>query len=65
MFPGIDRVYSNERARTDLGWQPHYDFARILELIRAGEAPSSPLARAVGSKGYHAEVFVDGPYPVE
>jgi UDP-glucose 4-epimerase len=65
MFPGIDRVYSNERARTDLGWRPQYDFARILELIRAGEAPNSPLARAVGSKGYHAEVFVDGPYPIE
>jgi UDP-glucose 4-epimerase len=65
MFPGIDRVYSNERARTDLGWRPQYDFARILDLIRAGEAPSSPLARTVGSKGYHADVFVDGPYPVE
>jgi UDP-glucose 4-epimerase len=65
MFPGIDRVYSNERARTVLGWRPQYDFARILDLIRAGEAPSSPLARTVGSKGYHADVFVDGPYPVD
>jgi UDP-glucose 4-epimerase len=65
MFPGIDRVYANQRTRTDLGWQPQYDFARILELIRAGEAPSSPLARAVGSKRYHAKVFADGPYPVE
>jgi UDP-glucose 4-epimerase len=65
MFPGIDRVYSNERARTDLGWRPQYDFSRILDLIGAGESPSSPLARTVGSKGYHAEVFVDGPYPIE
>jgi UDP-glucose 4-epimerase len=65
MFPGIDRVYSNQRARTDLGWRPKYDFASILDLIRAGEAPSSPLARTIGSKGYHAEVFADGPYPVE
>jgi nucleoside-diphosphate-sugar epimerase len=24
---------------------------------------ASPLARLVGSKGYHAEVFADGPYP--
>jgi nucleoside-diphosphate-sugar epimerase len=65
MFPGIDRVYSNERARRDLGWQPRYDFARIVDLVRAGEPPSSPLARTIGSKGYHADVFADGPYPVE
>jgi nucleoside-diphosphate-sugar epimerase len=25
----------------------------------------SPLARLIGAKGYHAETFVDGPYPVE
>ena len=25
---------------------------------------SSPLARAVGSRGYHAQSFADGPYPV-
>src|SRR5262245_15766209 len=24
MFPGIDRVYVNERARKDLGWRPRY-----------------------------------------
>jgi UDP-glucose 4-epimerase len=65
MFPGIDRVYVNERARRELGWRPRYDFAHILDLVRAGEAPRSPLARMVGSKGYHAEVFADGPYPVE
>ncbi len=65
MFRGIDRVYVNERARTDLGWQPRYDFARIIDLVRAGEAFTSPLARTVGSKGYHAEAFADGPYPVD
>jgi UDP-glucose 4-epimerase len=65
MFPGIDRVYVNERARRELGWKPRYDFARIIDLLRAGQDPRSPLARAVGSKGYHAEAFVDGPYPVE
>src|SRR6185436_19851076 len=26
MFPSIDRVYVNERARTELNWQPRYDF---------------------------------------
>jgi hypothetical protein len=25
----------------------------------------SSLARLVGSKGYHAQVFADGPFPVE
>jgi hypothetical protein len=53
MFPSIDRVYVNERARTDLGWTPRYDFAHALALLRAGEEPRSELAAAVGAKGYH------------
>lgn len=65
MFPGIDRVYVNERARNELGWKPRYDFAHIMDLVHAGEDPRSPLARTVGSKGYHANSFVEGPYPVE
>jgi UDP-glucose 4-epimerase len=64
MFPGIDRVYVNERARRELGWQPRYDFAHVIGRIDAGEDPRSPLARAIGSKGYHADVFGEGPYPV-
>jgi nucleoside-diphosphate-sugar epimerase len=54
MFPGIDRVYVNERARQALGWRPRYDFRLVLERLRAGADPRSPLARAVGSKGYGA-----------
>jgi UDP-glucose 4-epimerase len=65
MFPGIDRVYVNERARCELGWQPKYDFERILDRIEAHGTASSPLAEIVGVKGYHAQVFLDGPYPVE
>jgi nucleoside-diphosphate-sugar epimerase len=64
MFPGIDRVYVNERARRELGWRPRYDFHRVIECLRAGEDPRSPLARAVGSKRYHDRTFADGPYPV-
>jgi UDP-glucose 4-epimerase len=64
MFLGIDRVYVNERARQELGWQPQYDFQRLVECLKAGEDPRSPLARAVGSKGYHARRFTEGPYPV-
>jgi UDP-glucose 4-epimerase len=65
MFPGIDRVYINERARKDLDWKPRYDFAHIIGLLHSGEDPRSSLARLVGSKGYHAHAFADGPYPVE
>ena len=65
MFAGIDRVYVNERARRELGWRPKYDFAGILELIEVSGTVSSPLAQAIGSKGYHAETFARGPYPVE
>lgn len=64
MLPGIDRVYVNERARKELGWQPRYDFPRIIELLDKGNDLFSPLARAVGSKGYHDREFADGPYPV-
>lgn len=64
MFPGIERVYVNQRARQELGWRPRYDFRRVVETLRAGEAARSPLARAVGPKGYHDRTFADGPYPV-
>jgi UDP-glucose 4-epimerase len=63
MFPTIDRVYVNERARADLGWQPHYDFASVLTRVANGEDFRSPLAQAIGSKGYHDVAFEDGPYP--
>lgn len=64
MFPSIDRVYVNERARQKLGWHPRYDFRYVLDCLKAGTDPRSPLARVVGSKGYHAHKFADGPYPV-
>jgi UDP-glucose 4-epimerase len=65
MFATIGRVYVNERARRELGWRPRYDFGYVIERLREGEDFRSPLAQVVGSKGYHAEVFSDGPYPVE
>jgi len=64
MFPGIGRVYVNERARQELGWRPQYDFARVLTSLQANLDPRSALAQAIGSKGYHARVFVGEPYPV-
>jgi hypothetical protein len=62
MFGVIDRVYVNDRARAALGWRPRYDFRRVLDRLKAGQDPRSPLARAVGSKGYHA--VPTGPYTV-
>jgi UDP-glucose 4-epimerase len=65
MFPQIDRVYVNDRARAELGWNPQYEFARVIDRLANGEDFRSPLARAVGRKLYHAETYADGPYPVE
>ncbi|MBM80277.1 MAG: NAD-dependent epimerase [Planctomycetaceae bacterium] len=65
MFQGIDRVYSNQAARRDLVWEPRYSFFTVLEAIIEGRDPASPLAIAVGSKGYHTTVFDDGPCPVD
>jgi nucleoside-diphosphate-sugar epimerase len=62
MFPALDRVYVNERARRELGWTPRYDFRHALDRLKAGEDPRSELARAVGAKGYHA--VTTGPYTV-
>ena len=65
MVPSVDRVYINARARAELGWRPRYDFAFVVERLTAGQDFRSPLARLVGAKGYHAETFAEGPYPVE
>ncbi len=64
IVPSIDRVYANAKAREVLGWQPQYDFARVVAQLAAGQVMGSELARQVGSKGYHAETFETGPYPV-
>jgi UDP-glucose 4-epimerase len=65
MFSTIDRVYINARARTDLGWRPRYDFAELLTMLANGQTDlRSPLAQAVGVKGYHGPEFADGLYPV-
>ena len=63
MLPRIDRVYVNEQARAQLGWQPRYDFQHIIERLSRCEDLRSPLAIAVGAKGYHATGFSEGPYP--
>ena len=57
MYPGIDRVYVNDAARNELGWQPKYNFIHILNCLKQGSSPFSQLANVVGSKGYHSEIF--------
>ncbi|NOR21054.1 MAG: NAD-dependent epimerase/dehydratase family protein [Xanthomonadales bacterium] len=64
MFDKIDRVYVNDAARADLGWKPKYDFTYMLECLKEGSYPLSPISKTVGSKGYHKQVFKDGPFPV-
>jgi len=55
MFDRIDRVYVNQRARNDLGWQPRFDFEHVLSRMRQGLPLQSELAALIGSKGYHRE----------
>jgi len=63
MLPTLGRVYVNERARAELEWKPVYDFRRIIDGLGQSGEFRSPLAIEVGSKGYHAKVFSEGPYP--
>jgi len=62
MFARIDRVYDNTRARSELGWAPHYDFRFVLDHLKSDQEPRSRLARTIGAKGYHE--ITTGPYTV-
>jgi nucleoside-diphosphate-sugar epimerase len=53
MFPSIGRVYVNARAREELGWAPGHDFRSVLDALKSGADPRSPLAQVIGAKGYH------------
>ncbi len=65
MFPTLDRVYVNDLARRELCWRPQVDFAAALARLKAGQNPFSDLKDQIGKKGYHDEIFEDGPFPVE
>ncbi len=65
MTPALDRVYANDRARAELNWQPRHDFATVIARLSAGGDWRSGLALAIGRKGYHTEVFAEGPFPVD
>jgi UDP-glucose 4-epimerase len=61
MFPTIDRVYANARARAELGWRPRHDFKSIVDGLNSGDSVQSLLARIIGSKGYNGNAVVDRP----
>jgi len=65
LFPRLDRVYVNARAREELGWRPRYDFRHVLDSLASSREFRSALAFEVGAKGYHDRPFDEGPYPVE
>lgn len=65
MNPTLDRIYVNKKARHELGWQPVYDFAKVLESLKNHQVFWSPMALKIGAKGYHpGRTFRSGPYPV-
>jgi UDP-glucose 4-epimerase len=64
MLDGIGRVYDNQSARRYLDWNPKYSFPYILECLKQNRPWQSELAIAVGAKGYHSDIYKDGPYPV-
>jgi UDP-glucose 4-epimerase len=55
MLDEVDRVYVNDRARRELGWQPRFDFAGAIERLARDKGFGSDLARAVGRKDYHRQ----------
>lgn len=56
MTQGVNRVYVNDKARRELGWAPVHDFTHLIDRLSAQKDLWSPLARLVGSKGYHRAV---------
>ena len=64
MFDSIGRVYVNNKACKELGWKPKYDFQHILNCLESGVDYRSKITQLISSKGYHEQIFEDGPYPV-
>ncbi|MEM7100976.1 MAG: NAD(P)-dependent oxidoreductase [Pseudomonadota bacterium] len=65
MFPSIERVYDNSRAKERLEWEPKFGFEQALAALSRGDSFKSSLASQIGVKGYHEQQFADGIYPVD
>ena len=61
IFPSITRVYVNQRARAELGWRARYDFHCVIKALKSDDDIRSPLARLIGSKGYHRRTLYGRP----
>jgi UDP-glucose 4-epimerase len=62
-FPSrLDRIYVNDRARRELGWQPRFDLNAIAEMVATDGTFRTPLARQVGSKEYVASSYHRGTF---
>ena len=58
MFPSLDRVCDNSKARRVLKWEPIYTFIRALERLQNGQPlVGSALAQQVGSELYHRPIM--------
>jgi UDP-glucose 4-epimerase len=64
MFAEFDRIYSSAKAIRELGWRPVHGFGDALAALREDRDWRSALTVQIGMKGYHAETFEHGPYPV-
>ncbi|RLM22668.1 hypothetical protein BIY29_11790 [Brenneria alni] len=64
LFPRIDRVYVNDKARLLLNWQPKYTFEYALDCLSQQRSFRSPLSEKIGWHRYHDLAFEDMPYPV-
>jgi hypothetical protein len=49
----LHAVYDNSKARRELGWLPAYTFDTAVDMAARQLPIQSPLATAVGIKGYH------------
>ncbi|NTF82178.1 NAD(P)-dependent oxidoreductase [Rhizobium rhizogenes] len=64
LFTELDRVYVNQLAKRELGWQPAYDFHHVLACLEKGEDFRSRLAIDLDIKDAHPSI-AEGRDPVE
>lgn len=56
MLPTLGRVYDNGKARERLGWEPKWNFGKVIQRVNDGEPLLGPTAVDAGEKGYHRQL---------